>query len=345
MARVYYDRDADPTRIRRRRVAIIGYGSQGHAQALNLRDRGVEVVVGVRSGPSAERARSDGFDPVSPARAAAAADVIVMLIPDEQQPAVYEAEIAPHLSSGKALAFSHGFNIHYGQIRPPVDVDVFMVAPKAPGHLFRRLVRDGMGVPGLLAVAQDASGEARDLALSYAWGVGCTRAGVIETTFKEETETDLFGEQTVLCGGVTELVKAGFETLTEAGYQPEIAYFECLNELKLIVDLMYEGGLSRMRRSISNTAEYGDLTRGPRVIDESVRRRMREILAEIQTGAFAREWILENKAGLPVMNARRAQEAQHPIERVGRELRAMMDWLSRDERHEPTAARPSAAAS
>ncbi|PZN09486.1 MAG: ketol-acid reductoisomerase [Bacillota bacterium] len=331
MATIYYDRDADPSRIQRRKVAIIGYGSQGHAQALNLRDRGVDVIVGIRPGPSAERARADGFDPVSPAEAAAAADVIVLLIPDEKQPAVYEAEIAPHLTDGKALGFSHGFNIHFGQIRPPAGVDVFMVAPKAPGHLFRRLVREGMGVPGLLAVAQDATGEAKQLALSYAWGIGCTRAGVIETTFKEETETDLFGEQAVLCGGVTELVKAGFETLVEAGYQPEIAYFECLNELKLIVDLMYEGGLARMRYSVSDTAEYGDLTRGPRIIDQGVRQRMWEILAEIQSGAFAREWILENQAGRPVMNARRRQEAAHPIEEVGRRLRAMMDWLPREE--------------
>ncbi|HEY8449976.1 MAG TPA: ketol-acid reductoisomerase, partial [Bacillota bacterium] len=294
MAKIYYEKDVDPRYIRERKVAIIGYGSQGHAQAQNLRDKGVAVTVGVRPGKSFDQAVADGFSPVSAAEAAAAADVIVLLLPDELQPAVYASDIAPHLKKGKALVFSHGFNIHYGQVRPPADVDVFMVAPKAPGHQFRKLVKEGMSVPGLLAVHQDASGHAHDLALAYAWGIGCTGAGVIETTFKEETETDLFGEQAVLCGGVTELVKAGFDTLVEAGYQPEIAFFECLNELKLIVDLMFEGGLSRMRYSVSDTAEYGDLTRGPRVIDQHVRERMREILAEIQSGQFAREWILEN---------------------------------------------------
>lgn len=343
LATIYYDRDANPELIRRRRVAVIGYGSQGHAQAQNLRDRGVEVVIGIRPGPSADRARADGFPTCTPAEAAAGADVVVMLIPDERQPAVFQEAIAPHLTEGKALAFSHGFNVHFGQIQPPPGVDVFMVAPKAPGHLLRRFVREGRSVPGLLAVAQDATGQARQLALAYAWGIGCTGAGVIETTFQEETETDLFGEQAVLCGGVTELVKAGFETLVEAGYQPEIAYFECLNELKLIVDLMYEGGLARMRYSISDTAEYGDLTRGPRIIDAGVRQRMREILAEIQCGAFAREWILENQAGRPVMNARRAQEARHPIEAVGRRLRAMMDWLPRED-GAPAAGRPEAPA-
>lgn len=328
MAKIYYDKDVDQSKIMQRKVAIIGYGSQGHAQAQNLRDRGVEVVVGARPGKSRDQAIADGFRTLSAAEAAAEADVIMLLIPDELQPKVFAEDIVPHLTEGKALGFSHGFNIHFGQIQPPTNVDVFMVAPKAPGHQFRRLVADGMSVPALLAVHQDATGNAHGLALAYAWGIGCTGAGVIETTFKEETETDLFGEQAVLCGGVTELVKAGFDTLVEAGYQPEVAFFECLNELKLIVDLMFEGGLKRMRYSVSDTAEYGDLTRGSRVIDAGVRQRMKEILAEIQSGQFAREWILENQAGRPVMNARRAQEAELLLEEVGDRLRKMMSWLS-----------------
>lgn len=328
VATIYYEKDANPELIRSRKVAILGYGSQGHAQAQNLRDRGVDVVIGVRAGGRGwQQAERDGFQVMSVAEASQAADVIVILIPDEIQAAVYKAEIEPYLTSEKALAFSHGFNIHFGQIQPPANVDVFMVAPKAPGHQFRRLVQDGQGVPGLLAVHQDASGQAQAIALAYAWGIGCAKAGVIETTFKEETETDLFGEQSVLCGGISELIKAGFETLVAAGYQPEVAYFECLHEMKLIVDLIYEGGLSRMRFSVSDTAEFGDLTRGRYIIDEHVRERMRDVLADIQSGAFAREWVLENQAGRPFLNARRKQEREHLIERVGRQLRSMMDWM------------------
>ncbi|MBE3590704.1 MAG: ketol-acid reductoisomerase [Firmicutes bacterium] len=327
MAVIHYSSDANPELLKRRTVAVIGYGSQGHAQAQNLRDRGVRVIVGVRPGRSAQQAAADGFDVRDPASAAAAADIVHMLLPDEKQKAVYESQIRPHLAPGKALSFSHGFNVHYGQIELPPGVDVFMVAPKAPGHEFRRLVREGRSVPALMAVAQDATGQAWPLALAFAWGIGCTEAGVIETTFAEETESDLFGEQAVLCGGVTALVKAGFETLVEAGYQPEIAYFECLNELKLIVDQMYQGGIAWMRYSVSDTAEYGDLTRGPRIIDDHVRATMRAILKEIQDGTFAREWILENQAGRPVYQARRRQERAHLIEQVGRRLRAMMPWL------------------
>lgn len=327
MAKIYYDSDAQPDLMRSRRVAIIGYGSQGHAQAQNLRDRGVDVIVGARPGGSMDQAQADGFQCMSAADATVAADVIVLLTPDETQAAIYKNDVAPNLTADKALAFCHGFNIHFGQIQPPPEIDVFMVAPKAPGHQFRRTVAEGMGVPGLLAVHQDASGKAHDLAMAYAWGIGCTPAGVIETTFKEETETDLFGEQAVLCGGISGLVKAGFETLVEAGYQPEVAYFECLHELKLIVDLMYQGGLRYMRYSISDTAEYGDLTRGPRIIDAGIRERMAALLGEIQSGAFARDWILENQAGRAVLQARRAQEAAHPIEVVGHQLRQMMDWL------------------
>lgn len=326
-ARVFYEQDADQSIIRQRKVAVIGYGSQGHAQAQNMADRGIQVRIGIRpGGASARQAAADGFETGTPAEVAAWADLIALLVPDEVQPDVY-ADIVPHLTEGKALVFSHGFNVHYGQIQPAPGIDVVMVAPKAPGHRFRALVAAGQGVPGLLAVHQDATGNAHAVALSYAWGVGCTRAGVIETTFREETESDLFGEQAVLCGGVTELVKAGFDTLVQAGYAPEVAYFECLHELKLIVDLMYEGGLGRMRFSISDTAEYGDLTRGTRVIDEAVRERMRGILKEIQDGSFAREWILENRAGRPVMNARRAQESRHLIEEVGQGLRQMIGWL------------------
>ena len=328
MSKVYYDADADLGRLAGWTVAVVGYGSQGHAQAQNLRDSGVQVVVAARPGSrSWAAAEADGFVVHTTAEAAAQADLVQILAPDESQADIYRQEIEPHLGQGKALGFSHGFNIHFHQIVPRPDLDVIMVAPKAPGHLFRRLFQNQQGVPGLLAVHQDGSGHAHDLALAYARGIGCTRAGVIETTFREETETDLFGEQAVLCGGVTSLVKAGFETLVAAGYQPEIAYFECLHELKLIVDLMYEGGPSRMRFSVSDTAEYGDYTRGPRVVGPESRQAMAEILKEIQAGEFAREWVLENMARRPVMNAVRAREAEHPIEKVGRELRQMMSWL------------------
>ncbi|WP_324669769.1 ketol-acid reductoisomerase [Geochorda subterranea] len=327
MARLYYDADADLQRLTGKTVAVVGYGSQGHAHALNLRDSGIRVVVANRpGGRNWRRALDDGFEPVAPAEAAAQADVVMLLVPDHVMPAVFE-EMRPALAEGKALAFAHGFNVHFGQIRPPEGVDVFMVAPKGPGHLVRRMYREGKGVPALFAVHRDASGYARELALAYAKGIGATRAGVLETTFAEETETDLFGEQAVLCGGMTELVRAGFETLVAAGYQPEVAYFECLHEMKLIVDLMWEGGITWMRHSISDTAEYGDLTVGPRVIDQHVRDNMRRVLEDVRSGRFAREWILENRAGRPIMNALRLSQARHPIEEVGRRLRAMMPWI------------------
>ncbi len=329
MARIFYDGDADLTVLSGRTVAVIGYGSQGHAQAQNLHDAGVDVVVGLRPGsPSWERAREDGLGVAAVAEAVRQADVVQILLPDEAQPAVFEGEIRPNLRDGAAVGFSHGFNIHFGQIRPPANVDVFMLAPKAPGHVFRRMVKEGAGVPALVAVQQDYTGRAWDVALAYAKGVGCTRAGVIATTFKEETETDLFGEQVVLCGGVSALIKAGFETLVAAGYQPEVAYFECLHELKLIVDLIYEGGLTWMRYSISDTAQFGDMTRGPRIINEEVRAEIRRILGEIQRGEFAREWILENRAGRPVFNALARADAHHPVEETGRRLRRMMSWLA-----------------
>ncbi len=327
MAKIYYDRDADAQALAGQVIAVIGYGSQGHAQAQNLRDRGMQVIIGLRPGRSQAQAQADGFQVYPVAEAVAQADIVHILLPDEVQHKVFESEIKAGLRPGMAVSFSHGFNIHYGQIVPPKDVDVFMVAPKAPGHQFRRRFEEGASVPGLLAVAQDPTGTAYRRGLAFAWGIGCTGAGVIETTFQEETESDLFGEQTVLCGGVTQLVKYGFETLTEAGYQPEIAFFEVMNELKLIVDLMYEGGLSWMRYSISDTAEYGDMTRGPQVIDGHVKDNMRRVLREIQDGTFARDWILENQAGRPVYNARRREERNHPLEKVGRELRAMMPWL------------------
>ncbi len=328
--KIYYDQDADLSYLENQTICVLGYGSQGHAHALNLRDSGLKVIVGLRpGGPSYEKAKADGFEPLAPEEACAAADVIMVLVPDQIQPALYQEAIKPNLSAGKMLMFAHGFNIHFGQIVPPPDVDVTMVAPKGPGHLVRREYERGAGVPCLVAVEQDATGKALKRALAYAKGIGGTRAGVLETTFKEETETDLFGEQCVLCGGVAALIKAGFETLVEAGYQPEIAYFECCHELKLIVDLIYEGGLAFMRYSISDTAEYGDLTRGPRVIDEKVKQEMKRILEEIQSGRFAREWILENQAGRPVMNALRRREAEHPIEEVGARLRAMMPWLKK----------------
>ncbi len=331
MATMYYDADADLSALAGRKVAIIGYGSQGHAHALNLKDSGIDVRVGLYSGsPSWEKAAADGLAVRTVPEAASEADVIMILLPDTKQKQVYDASIAPHLTDGKALFFAHGFNIHFGRIVPPAGVDVCMVAPKGPGHLVRRTYAEGIGTPALVAIHQDATGKARDVALAYAKGIGATRAGLIETTFKEETETDLFGEQAVLCGGVTELVKAGFETLTKAGYQPEIAYFECLHELKLIVDLMYEGGMSGMRYSISDTAEYGDYTRGKRIIGDSTRAEMQRILNEIQSGDFASEWVseAEDNQGQKFLEERERQR-DHQIERVGEQLRAMMPWLKR----------------
>ncbi|HEX5542493.1 MAG TPA: ketol-acid reductoisomerase [Micromonospora sp.] len=329
-AEVYYDDDADLSLIQGKKVAVLGYGSQGHAHALSLRDSGVEVVVGLPEGSrSRAKAEEQGLTVMTPAQAAAEADVIMVLAPDTVQRSLYAESIAPNLTAGKALFFGHGFNIRYGFITPPADVDVAMVAPKGPGHLVRRQYVDGKGVPCLVAVEQDASGSALALALSYAKGIGGTRAGVIKTTFKEETETDLFGEQAVLCGGASALVQAGFEVLTEAGYAPEVAYFECLHELKLIVDLMYEGGIARMRYSISDTAEYGDYSRGPRVIDARVKEEMRKILSEIQSGEFAREWIAEDDAGRPNFAKWRAEGAAHPIEETGKKLRGMMSWVDR----------------
>ncbi|XFA72389.1 ketol-acid reductoisomerase [Thermosynechococcaceae cyanobacterium Okahandja] len=330
MARMYYDADAQLELLKDKTIAIIGYGSQGHAHALNLRDSGLNVVVGLYAGSrSAERARADGLTVHPVAEAAKLADWIMILLPDEVQRVVYEQEIAPHLQTANVLSFAHGFNIHFGQIVPPQHVDVVMIAPKGPGHLVRRTYDQGEGVPCLFAVYQNASGQARDLAMAYAKGIGGTRAGILETTFREETETDLFGEQVVLCGGLSALIKAGFETLVNAGYQPELAYFECLHEVKLIVDLIVEGGLAKMRDSISNTAEYGDLTRGPRIITDQTRAEMRKILHEIQTGQFAREFVLENMAGKPGFTAMRRREAEHPIEAVGQELRSMFSWLKR----------------
>jgi ketol-acid reductoisomerase len=326
-----YDKDADLGKLDGKTVAILGYGSQGHAHALNLKDSGVDVVVGLRDGSaSADKARADGLRVESIADAASEGDVVMVLLPDEKQAELWQAEISDGIAPGNLLMFAHGFSITYDQVDPGPEVDVAMVAPKGPGHLVRRQFVDGEGVPGLLAIHQDASGAARDLALAYAKGIGCTRAGVIETTFKDETETDLFGEQAVLCGGVTELVRAGYETLVEAGYDPRLAYFECLHELKLIVDLMYEKGISGMRYSISNTAEYGDLTRGKRVIGEQSRAAMKQLLAEIQSGEFAREWIAENNAGQENFQRMRAEEQNHQIEREGKELRSMMPWIDQE---------------
>jgi len=328
MLNIYYDKDCDLSLIRKKQVAIIGYGSQGHAHANNLKESGVEVVVALRpASASAAKATKSGLAVRPVEEAVKGADVVMVLTPDEHQRDVYARQIEPNIRSGAALAFAHGFNIHFQQIVPREDLDVFMVAPKGPGHLVRSTYLQGGGVPSLIAVFQDRSGMAKQLALSYASANGGGRAGIIETTFREETETDLFGEQTVLCGGITALVEAGFETLVEAGYAPEMAYFECLHELKLIVDLMYEGGIADMRYSISNTAEYGDYTRGPRIIGAEARRAMREILQEIQTGRFAREFIMENQAGAAVMKAKRRLTAEHPIEQVGARLRAMMPWL------------------
>lgn len=325
---IYYDKDADLSIIKGKTVAIIGYGSQGHAHANNLKDSGVDVVVGLRPGSSSQvKAEAAGLAVKSIADATAAADVVMILAPDEHQAALYKTEIEPNLKKGAALAFAHGFNIHYQQIEPRTDIDVIMIAPKGPGHLVRSMYEGGGGVPSLIAVFQDASGQAKQISLSYASANGGGRAGVIETNFQEETETDLFGEQAVLCGGATALVQAGFETLTEAGYAPEMAYFECLHELKLIVDLMYEGGIANMRYSISNTAEYGDLTRGPRVVTEETKKEMKKILTEIQNGEFAREFILENQAGAATLKAKRRIGEEHPIEEVGTRLRSMMPWI------------------
>ncbi|HWS85596.1 MAG TPA: ketol-acid reductoisomerase [Pyrinomonadaceae bacterium] len=327
--KVYYDSDANLGALRERRVAVIGYGSQGFAQSNNLKDSGLDVTVGLKTGsPSWAKAEGAGLKVLPVAQAAAEADIVMMLVPDEVASDVYAREVAESMTPGKYLSFSHGFSIHYGFIKPPEDVNVFMVAPKGPGHLVRSEYARGAGVPCLLAVNQDPSGDTRDLGLAYASAIGGGRAGIIETSFREETETDLFGEQAVLCGGLTALIKAGFETLTEAGYAPEMAYFECLHEMKLIVDLLYEGGISEMRYSISNTAQYGDMTRGPVVVNDETKRRMRHLLAEIQSGAFAREWMRENRNGKERFRALERQTEEHPIEQVGRNLREMMPWLS-----------------
>lgn len=328
MAKMYYENEINEAALKGKKIAIIGYGSQGHAHAQNLKDSGFDVVVGVRPGKSFDQAKQDGLDVKTVAEAAAEADVIQILLPDERQKAVYEAEIAPNLKPGNALMFAHGFNIHFKQIVPPADVDVFLVAPKGPGHLVRRTYTQGAGVPALFAVYQDATGEARDLALAYGKGIGASRAGMLETTFKEETETDLFGEQAVLCGGTTQLIKSGFETLVEAGYQPELAYFETLHELKLIVDLIYEGGMATMRYSVSDTAEWGDYVSGPRIIDASVKARMKDVLTDIQSGKFAKEWIEENENGRPKYNEYKKAGAEHQIEQVGSKLREMMPFIN-----------------
>lgn len=327
MAKIHYNEDANLNALQGKTVAIIGYGSQGHAHAQNLRDSGVQVVVGLRQGNSWDKAVQDGFEVKTVAEATKASDIIQILLPDEIQPDIYKNEIEPNLTDGKALFFAHGFNIHFKAIVPPSNVDVVLIAPKGPGHLVRSVYEEGFGVPALIAVEQDASGHAFEIGMAYAKGIGATKAGVLETTFKEETETDLFGEQTVLCGGVSELVKAGFETLVEAGYQPEIAYFECFHELKLIVDLMYEGGLNGMRHSISNTAEYGDYVSGKRVIGDEAKKAMREVLSEIQDGTFARNWINEHKSGRPNFNRMAQEDRDSQLEKVGSELRSMMSWI------------------
>jgi ketol-acid reductoisomerase len=330
MATMYYESDAKPEVLKGQKIAVIGYGSQGHAHALNLKDSGMDVVVGLREGsPSSERAKTAGLTVMSVEDAAAQADIIMMLIPDDQQARVYREQVFAGLKSGNALFFAHGFNVHYNQIVPPADVDVIMVAPKGPGAMVRQVFEEGGGVPALIAIEQDYSGMALEKGLAYAMGIGAARAGVLETTFKEETETDLFGEQAVLCGGTAELIKAGFDTLVEAGYQPEVAYFECLHELKLIVDLIHNYGISGMRARVSDTAEYGDLTRGPRVIDAAVREEMKKILGEIQSGAFATEWVLENQANRATFATMRKNEAAHPLEELGKKLRSMMSWLKK----------------
>ena len=327
-AKIYYDADADLGLLKGKKIAIIGYGSQGHAHALNLRDSGQDVVVGLYKGSkSATRAEKDGIRVASVADATKMSEVVMILLPDQTQRSVFEAEIKQGLGKGKMLMFAHGFNIHFNQVQPPPDVDVAMIAPKAPGHVMRDLFTQGPGVPGLVAVQQDVTGKARDIALAYGKGVGCTRAGVIETTFKEETETDLFGEQVALCGGISHLIKGAFETLCDAGYQPEVAYFECMHEMKLIVDLFYQGGLAYMRYSVSDTAEYGDYTRGPRVVTDQTKAEMKKILGEIQSGQFAREFVLENMANRAGFLAMRRRDAEHPIEEVGKRLRSMMSWI------------------
>ncbi|MEC4677244.1 MAG: ketol-acid reductoisomerase [Nitrospirota bacterium] len=327
--KIYYDADADTAILADKKIAIIGFGSQGHAHALNLKESGIDVLVGLREGKSWDKAVNAGLKVMPVVDAVKAADVVMLLTPDELTGDLYNESVAPHIKSGASLVFAHGFNIHFGQIVAPKDVNVFMVAPKGPGHLVRSEYQKGSGVPSLIAIHQDPSGNTKEMALAYAKGIGGTRAGVLQTDFREETETDLFGEQAVLCGGVTSLITAGYETLVEAGYSPEMAYFECLHEVKLIVDLIYEGGISNMRYSISNTAEYGDLTRGPRVITDETKAEMKKILGEIQSGRFAREWILENKANRPVFNALAKKGAAHPIEEVGGKLRSMMPWLKK----------------
>ncbi|MGF7185003.1 ketol-acid reductoisomerase [Desulfitispora alkaliphila] len=330
MVQMYYDQDAELSLLEGKKIAVIGYGSQGHAQSQNLKESGVEVIVGLRkTSKSWKQAEEAGLTVKTVAEAAKEADMIQILLPDEYQGDVYAQEIEPNLEEGNTLIFSHGFNIHYNQIVPPKNVDVIMVAPKSPGHLVRRTYTEGAGVPGLIAIFQDYSGKAKDYALAYAKGVGCTRAGVFETSFQEETESDLFGEQVVLCGGMTELVRAGFDTLVEAGYAPEIAYFECLHELKLIVDLMYEGGIAGMRYSISDTAQWGDMTVGKRIITDETRAEMKKVLAEVQSGQFAKEWIMENRANRPMFNSMTKQDEQHQIEVVGKDLRKMMTWLNK----------------
>ena len=333
---VYYDDDADDAYVDDKTVAVLGYGSQGHAHAQNLADSGVDVVVGLREGSSSrDAARADGLDVATPTEAASRADIVSVLVPDTVQPAVY-ADVEDELEAGDTLQFAHGFNIHYGQIEPPEDVDVTMIAPKSPGHLVRRNYESGEGTPGLLAVYRDATGDAKQEALAYGKAIGCTRAGVVETTFREETETDLFGEQAVLCGGITELIKVGYETLVDAGYSPEMAYFECLNEMKLIVDLMYEGGMREMWDSVSDTAEYGGLTRGPEIIDEDVRENMERALEEVQNGEFAREWISENQTGRPVYRQQKEADVNHDIEDVGARLRALFAWAEDEQTEEST---------
>ena len=329
MAKVLYNGDIQEAVLQGKKIAVIGYGSQGHAHALNLKESGFDVVVGLREGKSWDKAVEDGVEVTSVAEATRQAEVVMVLLPDEMQPKVYEESIKPNLEAGNSLVFAHGFNVHFTQIVPPAEVDVFLVAPKGPGHLVRRTYTEGAGVPALYAVYQDYTGQARELALAYAKGIGSARAGVLETTFQEETETDLFGEQAVLCGGTTALIKAGFETLVEAGYQPEVAYFECLHELKLIVDLLYEGGLENMRYSISDTAQWGDFVSGPRVVNEDTKARMKDVLTDIQTGAFAKGWILENQANRPQFNAINRTENNHQIEVVGRELRALMPFIKK----------------
>ena len=328
MAKMFYEKDTNLGLLQGKKVAVIGFGSQGHAHALNLHESGVDVVVGLYEGSKSwDKVKEAGLEVATTAEAAKKADIIMILVPDEKQAKLYREEIAPYLEEGNALVFAHGFNIHFKQIVPPSNVDVFMIAPKGPGHMVRRTYTEGSGVPCLIAVEQDYSGKAKDLALAYANGIGGARAGVLETTFKDETETDLFGEQAVLCGGCTALIKAGFETLVEAGYAPENAYFECLHEMKLIVDLMYQGGMAAMRYSISDTAEYGDYMIGNRIVTDETKKEMKKVLTEIQDGTFARNWLMENQVGRPQFNAMRRMEAEHPIEKVGKELREMMSWI------------------